>query len=61
MMTRDAEQHFDPAAASVSLVAEAARLEARVRTLLEAIDTVDARIAAVSDALRLLRRPTVDG
>lgn len=55
-MPRDPDKHSDPAAASVSLAAEAALLEARVRLLQEAIDTVDARIEAVSDTLRLLRR-----
>ncbi|MFF4353565.1 hypothetical protein [Streptomyces sp. NPDC001530] len=56
MMPRDPDKHSDPAASSVSLAAEAALLEARVRLLQEEIDTVDARIKAVSDALRLLRR-----
>ncbi|MGP4084871.1 hypothetical protein [Streptomyces sp. KR55] len=51
MMPRD-DQHPDPAAASVSLAAEAALLEARLRMLHEALDAVDARIAAVSDTLR---------
>jgi hypothetical protein len=55
-MPRDPDKHFDPAAASVSLAAEAALLEARIRLLQEAIDTVDARIKAASDALRLLHR-----
>ncbi|MER5183705.1 hypothetical protein ABT009_36110 [Streptomyces sp. NPDC002896] len=39
----------------MSLAAEAALLEAHLRLLQEAIDAVDARIKAVSDALRLLR------
>jgi prefoldin subunit 5 len=56
MMSRDPDKHFDPAAASVSLAAEAALLEARIHLLQEEIDTVDARIEVVSDALRLLRR-----
>ncbi|MFJ8107677.1 hypothetical protein [Streptomyces sp. NPDC096132] len=54
-MSRDPDQHFDPAAAGVSLAAEAALLEARLRLLQEAIDTVDARIRATSEALRRLR------
>ncbi|MGW3729776.1 hypothetical protein [Streptomyces sp. F001] len=49
------DQHSGPAAASVSLAAEAALLEARLRLLQEAIDTVDARIEAMSDALRAKR------
>ncbi|MEE1665158.1 hypothetical protein RCR19_06460 [Streptomyces sp. WAC07094] len=44
--------HSDPAATGVSLAAEAALLEGRLRMLPEAIDTVDARIATISDALR---------
>ncbi len=55
-MPRDPDKHSDPAAASVSLAAEAALLEARLRLLQEAIDTVDARIKTVSDTLHLLRR-----
>jgi hypothetical protein len=47
--------HSDPAATGVSLAAEAALLEGRLRMLREAIDTVDARIATISDALRQLR------
>ncbi|MCX4706395.1 hypothetical protein [Streptomyces sp. NBC_01373] len=57
MMPRDSDQHSDPAAASVSLAAEAALLEARVRMLQEALETVDARIEAVSETLRQLHRP----
>lgn len=52
----DPEEHDDPAAASVSLAAEAALLETRLLILQEALDTVDARIKAVSDALCRLRR-----
>lgn len=55
-MPRDPDKHSDAAAASVSLAAEAALLEARLRALHGAIDTVDARIKAVSDALCRLRR-----
>ncbi|WP_264349546.1 hypothetical protein [Streptomyces milbemycinicus] len=54
-MPRDAHQHSDPAAACVSLAAEAALLEARLQMLQEAIDTVDTRIKSVSDALRHTR------
>lgn len=54
-MPSDPDQHSDPAAAGVFLAAEAAVLEARLRLLQEAIDTVDARIEEVSDTLRLLR------
>ncbi|MEV1068945.1 hypothetical protein [Streptomyces sp. NPDC050263] len=54
-MPRDPDQHSDPAADSVALAAEAALLEARLRLLREAIDVVDARIRAASDALRLRR------
>lgn len=55
-MPQEPDQHSDPTAASVSLAAEATLLECRLRLLQEEIDTVDARIKAVSDALRLLRR-----
>jgi len=55
-MPQDPDQHSTPAAASVSLAAEATLLEGRLRLLQEAIDTVDTRIKAVSDTLRLLRR-----
>ena len=54
MMPRRPDGHSDPAA-GVSLAAEAALLEGRLRMLREAIDTVDARIATISDALRQLR------
>ncbi|WP_167529880.1 hypothetical protein [Streptomyces spinoverrucosus] len=40
----------------MSLAAEAALLETRLLILQEALDTVDARINAVSDALCRLRR-----
>ncbi len=56
MPRRDPDRHSDLTAASVSLATEAALLEARLRMLREAIDAVDARIEAVSDALRLLHR-----
>lgn len=56
MPQRDSDQPSDPAVAAMSLATEAALLEARLRMLQDEIDTVDARIAAVSDALRLLRR-----
>lgn len=52
MPRRDPDQPSTPAAAAVSLATEAALLEARLRMLQEAIDTVDACINAVSDALR---------
>jgi hypothetical protein len=55
-MPPDADKHSDPAADSVPLAAEAALLEARLVLLQEAIAAVDARIEAVSDTLRLLRR-----
>ncbi|WP_328891000.1 hypothetical protein [Streptomyces sp. NBC_00316] len=54
-MPRDLHHDSGPAA-GVSLAAEAALLEARLRMLREELDTVDARIEAVSDALRQLRR-----
>ncbi|MEV0227267.1 hypothetical protein [Streptomyces sp. NPDC050704] len=60
-MPRNSDQHPDPATASVSLAAEAALLEARLRMLQEALDTVDARIEAVSETLRQLRRATPPG
>ncbi|MCX4461913.1 hypothetical protein OG585_01925 [Streptomyces sp. NBC_01340] len=56
MPRRDPDKHSDPVAASVSLATEAALLEARLRMLQEEIDTVDARIEAVSESLRLLGR-----
>lgn len=56
MPPEDPDRHSDLATASVSLATEAALLDARLRMLREAIDTVDAHIEAVSDALRLLRR-----
>ncbi|WP_454315288.1 hypothetical protein [Streptomyces phaeoluteigriseus] len=42
-------------AATASLAAEAALLEGRLSMLREAIETVDARIDAVSETLRRLR------
>ncbi|MER5915520.1 hypothetical protein ABT124_35075 [Streptomyces sp. NPDC001982] len=54
MSRRVPEKHTDPAAASVSLAAEAALLEARLHILQQEIGMLDARIATVSDALRLL-------
>ena len=45
----------DPAAAAAALAAEAALLEGRLSVLREAIETVDARIHAVSETLRRLR------
>lgn len=53
-MPRGTDRQADPAAATASLAAEAALLEGRLRLLREAIDTVDARIDAVSEALRHL-------
>ncbi|MFC8420387.1 hypothetical protein ACFUN7_05755 [Streptomyces sp. NPDC057236] len=55
MKPRDPEEP-DPVAAGVTLAAEAAVLEARLCVLREALGAVDARIEAVSDALRRLRR-----
>ncbi|WP_159011879.1 hypothetical protein [Streptomyces sp. NRRL F-5123] len=49
------DQRFDPAT-GVVLAAEAALLEARLRMLREALGSVDARIAAVTEALRRLDR-----
>ncbi|MET7861413.1 hypothetical protein ABZS81_30280 [Streptomyces sp. NPDC005318] len=57
-MPQDRDHHSDPAAASVSLAAEAALLEARLRMLQEALGTVDARIEAVSEELRRLHGST---
>ncbi|MFI9542609.1 hypothetical protein ACIHAR_01250 [Streptomyces sp. NPDC052016] len=50
------DRQTDPAAATASLAAEAVLLEGRLSLLREAIDTVDARIEAVSEALRRLQR-----
>ncbi|MDX3849460.1 hypothetical protein [Streptomyces sp. AK02-01A] len=41
----------------MSLAAEAALIEARIRMLQEAIDKADTHIEVVSEALRHLRRP----
>ncbi|MGW2049829.1 hypothetical protein ACWCPF_32285 [Streptomyces sp. NPDC001858] len=57
-MPSDPDQPFDPAADCVALATEAALLEARIRLLREAIDTVDARIRAASEALRVLQCPS---
>ncbi|MCF3962702.1 hypothetical protein [Streptomyces fuscigenes] len=46
----------DPAATGVTLAAEAAVLEARLRMLQEAADAVDARIEALTERLDALRR-----
>ncbi|MGW2458014.1 hypothetical protein ACWC4J_18775 [Streptomyces sp. NPDC001356] len=54
-MPRSTDRQADPAAATASLAAEAALLEGRLRLLREAIDTVDARIDTVSEALRQLQ------
>ncbi|MFG3305151.1 hypothetical protein [Streptomyces wuyuanensis] len=55
MTSRDLDQPPDPAASAVLLATEAALLEGRLRLLREALDTVDARMEAVSDTLRRLR------
>ncbi|MFG2469396.1 hypothetical protein ACGFXB_28610 [Streptomyces canus] len=55
-MPRNPDPGSDRAAIGATLAAEAALLEAHERLLQEAIDTVDARIEAVSAALRDLRR-----
>ncbi|WP_406440325.1 hypothetical protein OHB14_15925 [Streptomyces sp. NBC_01613] len=57
-MPPDSDEHSDPFAAGVSLAAEAALLEARLRLLQEEIGTVDARIEAVSDALHNMSHRT---
>jgi hypothetical protein len=54
-MPRSTDRQTDPTAVSASLAAEAALLEGRLILLREAIDTVDARIDAVSEALRRLQ------
>ncbi|WP_037868983.1 hypothetical protein [Streptomyces sp. NRRL S-813] len=54
-MPRSTDRQADPATATASLVAEAALLEGRLRLLREAINTVDARIEAVSETLRQLQ------
>jgi len=48
-------QDLDPRAAGVSLAAEAALLEARIRILQEAIDDVGTRIQRSAERLRRLR------
>ncbi|MFE0450107.1 hypothetical protein ACFW2D_02185 [Streptomyces sp. NPDC058914] len=50
------DRQTDPAVAAASLAAEAVLLEGRLSLLREAIDTVDARIDAVSETLRRLRQ-----
>jgi hypothetical protein len=55
-MTRSTDQQADPSATTASLAAQAALLEGRLRLLREAINTVDARIAAVSETLRRIQR-----
>ncbi|MFD8194617.1 hypothetical protein [Streptomyces wuyuanensis] len=55
MTSRDPDQPPDPAAAALLLATEAALLEGRLRMLRDALDTVDARMEAVSDTLRRLR------
>jgi hypothetical protein len=45
------DQPFEPAV-GVVLAAEAALLEARLRMLREALDSIDARIDAVTEELR---------
>ncbi|MFD8565512.1 hypothetical protein [Streptomyces sp. NPDC059639] len=56
-MHRSTDRRTDVMATTVSLAAEAALLEGRLSLLREAIDTVDARIDAVSESLRRLQRP----
>ncbi|MFD7711670.1 hypothetical protein ACFV6E_38020 [Streptomyces sp. NPDC059785] len=56
-MPRSADPQTDLAGATVSLAAEAALLEGRLSLLREALETVDARIDAVSETLGRLRRP----
>ncbi|MFG3158803.1 hypothetical protein ACGFY8_02880 [Streptomyces sp. NPDC048232] len=56
-MSRSTDRQTDPAAATASLAAEAALLEGRLSLLREAIDSVDARIDAVSETLRRLQHP----
>ncbi|WP_432074582.1 hypothetical protein [Streptomyces wuyuanensis] len=55
MTSRDPDQPPAPAVDALLLAAEAALLEGRLRMLREALDTVDARMEAVSDSLRRLR------
>ncbi|MET8809800.1 hypothetical protein [Streptomyces sp. NPDC004546] len=54
-MPRDPDEYSDLAAAGVSLAAEAALLEAHLRMLQEAIDSVDERITVVTETLHRLR------
>lgn len=61
-MLRDTEDRPDLAAAVVSLAADAALLEARIRLLQEGLSSVDQRISAVSEELhRWLGRPSGTG
>ncbi|MFF6815610.1 hypothetical protein ACFZAG_37940 [Streptomyces sp. NPDC012403] len=55
-MSRSTDRQTDPVAVTTSLAAEAALLEGRLSLLREAIETVDARIDAVSETLRRLHR-----
>jgi hypothetical protein len=55
-MPRNPDPGSDYAAIGATLAAEAALLEAHERLLQEALDTVDARIDAVSATVRHLRR-----
>ncbi|MFJ8792458.1 hypothetical protein [Streptomyces sp. NPDC102462] len=55
-MPRSTDRQTEPAAVTASLATEAALLEGRLSLLREAIDTVDARIDAVSETLRRLQR-----
>ncbi|MEU9336576.1 hypothetical protein AB0D49_25980 [Streptomyces sp. NPDC048290] len=52
-MPPSTDRQTDPVAVSASLAAEAALLEGRLSLLREAIEAVDARIDAVSEALGL--------
>ncbi|MFD8692860.1 hypothetical protein [Streptomyces sp. NPDC059651] len=56
-MHRNSHHDSDPAVAAVALAAETALLEARLGMLVEALDRVDARILAVTEALERLTRP----
>lgn len=53
---RSTDRQTDPVAVTTSLAAEAALLEGRLSLFREAIETVDARIDAVSETLRRLQR-----
>lgn len=58
-MPRSTDRRNEAAATTASLAAEAALLQGRLSLLREAIDTVDARIDAVSETLRRLQRTAV--